>query len=67
MPKMFLVHMITSFGGLTYNAYFETNVEDNNGEIARCMTPLSKLIATILIEQIPFTFLSGNSIPRCQG
>jgi hypothetical protein len=52
--------MISSFGGLTYTAFFEHDYEGNCGVGVSCMGVISKLVATILVERFLFTILFDN-------
>jgi hypothetical protein len=58
--KLFIVQIISSFGGLAYTAFFEHDFEGNCGDGISCMGVISKLVATILIERFAFTWLFDN-------
>ena len=52
--------MISSFGGLSYTAFYEHYFEGNCGIGVSCMTAISRLVAVILIERVFFTIIFDN-------
>jgi len=61
--KLFVVQMISSFGGLAYVAYLEAAVEGSCGEMS-CMGLLSSMVSTILVERFLYTMVFDNIFPR---
>ena len=65
--KIFVVQMISSFGGLSYAAFFEEGLEGSCADDASCIGTLGQLVSTILVERLVFTLVFDNLLPRLQA
>jgi len=66
ISKMFFFNVLSSFGSVTYSAFFEEDLEGSCGTMP-CVPFLTKTISTILVTRLAMSVLTDNILPRLKA